>query len=98
MCQGYEQTLSTEIFRVAKVIQRVSQPVYQLTGLKDCPIESQFYNYELVKVTVLPQTEFEIYKIVHTCNKDGIKQNFVKWRGYDVTFHFWINTTDIKKI
>jgi len=29
--KGYEQTFSTEIYRVAKVIQRVSQPVYKLT-------------------------------------------------------------------
>jgi len=96
--KGYEQTFSTEIFRFAKVIQRMPQPVYELTDLHDRPIEGQFYNYELVKVTVSSQTEFEIDKIVRTCNKDGIKQHFVKWRGYDETFNSWINSTDIKKI
>ena len=56
--KSYEQTFSTEIFRVANVIQRVPQPVYELTDFQDRPIECEFYNYELVKVTVSPQTEF----------------------------------------
>jgi hypothetical protein len=54
--KGYEQTFSTEIFRVAKVIQRKPQPVYQLKDLQGRPIEGQFYNYELVKVSLTPDT------------------------------------------
>ena len=37
-----------------------------------------FYNYQLVEVTVSPQTEFEIDKTVRTRNKDDIKQHFVR--------------------
>jgi len=96
--KGYEQTFSTEIFRVVKVIRRVPQPVYELSDLQDLPTEGQFYNYELVKVTVSLQTEFEIDKIARTRNKDGIKQHFVKLRGYDETLNSWINSSDIKKI
>jgi len=50
-----EQTFSTDIFRVVKIIQRVSQPTYELSDLQDCPIEGQLYNYRLVKVTVSNQ-------------------------------------------
>ena len=96
--KGYEQTFSTEIFRVVKVIQRLPQPVYELSDLQARPIEGQFYNYELVKVTVSPQTEFHIDKIVRTRNKSGIKQHLVKWKGYDETFNSWVNASDIKKI
>ena len=74
------------------------QPTYELSDLKDRRFEGQFYNYELVNVTVSPQTEFEIDKILRTRNKGGIKQHFVKWRGYDETLNSWINSTDIKKI
>jgi hypothetical protein len=63
----------------------VPQPVYELTDLHDRPIEGQFYNYELVKVTVSPQTEFEIDKIVSTRNKDGIKKLLSS--GEDTTSH-----------
>jgi len=65
--KGYEQTFLTEIFRVVKVIHRVPQPVYELSDLQDRPIEGQYYNYELVKVTVSPQTEFQMdKKITHS--------------------------------
>ena len=40
--KGYEQTMSTEIFRVVKVIQRVPQPVYELSDLQSRTIEDQF--------------------------------------------------------
>jgi len=53
--KGYEQSFSTEIFRVVKVIQRVPQPVYEISDLKNRPIEGQLYNYELVNVTVSPK-------------------------------------------
>jgi len=92
--KGYEQTFSTVIFRVATC----SNFFFEMTDLKDRSIEGQFYNYELVKVTVSPQTEFKIGKLERTRNKDGIKQHFLKWKGYDVIFNSWINSTDIKKI
>jgi hypothetical protein len=77
----YEQTFSTEIFRVAKVIKRVPQPVYDLTDLRSRPIEGYFYNYEPVKVTVSPETVFQIDKIARTRNNGGSKQHLVKWKG-----------------
>jgi len=76
----------------------VPQPVYELPDLQMHPIEGEFYNYEFVKVTVSPQTEFEIDKIVRSRKRGSIKQRLVKWRGHDDTFNTWINATDIKKI
>jgi len=96
--KGYEQTFSTEIFRIFKIIHRVPQPVYELPDLQDRLIEGQFYNYELVKVTVSPQSELKIDKILLTRNNDGIKQHLVKWRGNDANFNTWINATEIKKL
>jgi hypothetical protein len=81
--KGYEKTYSREIFKILKVIQRMPQPVYELSDMTARPIEGQFCNYELVKVTVSPETEFQIDKIVRTRNKGGIKQHLVKWKGYD---------------
>ena len=81
MPKRYEQTFSTEIFPVAKFIQRLPQPVYELTDLQDRSIEGQFYNYEFVNVTFSPKTEIEIDKLVRTCNKNGINQYFANWRG-----------------
>ena len=74
----YEQTFSTEVFPVVKVIRRVPQTVYELSDLQSRPIEGQFYNYELVKVTVSPDTEFEIHKILRTRKNGGIKQHLLQ--------------------
>ena len=70
---GYEQTFSTEIFSDVKVIHVVPQRVYELSDLQGRPIERQFYNYELVNITLSPRTEFQLDKIVRTRNNDGIK-------------------------
>jgi len=96
--KGYEQTFSTEIIKVVKVFTRVPQPVYKLSDLQDRSIEGQLYSYELDKVTVSPETVFQIDKIVRTRNKNGIKQHLVKWKGYDETFNSWVKASDIKKI
>jgi len=60
--KGYEQNFSTEIFQVVKAIQRIPQPVYELSDLQARPIEQMFYNYELVKVTVSPNPSFKQVK------------------------------------
>jgi len=93
----YEQTFSTEMLRFAKVIHRVPQPVYELTDLQDRPIEGQFYNYVLFKVTVSQQPEFEIDKIVRTLNKGSVK-HLVKWRRYDEEFKYMKTATAIQKV
>jgi hypothetical protein len=42
--KGYEQTFSTEIFMVVKVILRTPQPIFELTDLQDRSIEGKFNN------------------------------------------------------
>jgi len=79
--QGYEQTFSTEVFRVVKVIQCLPQPVYELSDLQDRAIEGQFYNSDLVKLTLSPQTEFQIDKSVRTRNKGDINNNLSSGEG-----------------
>jgi len=86
------------MFRVVKVIERVPQAVYKPSDLQERPVEDLFYNYELVKIAISPETWFQIDKIVRTRNKGRIKQHLVKWKGYDDTFKSWANVTDIKEI
>jgi hypothetical protein len=69
-----ETTYSTDIFKILKIIQLMPQPLYELTDMQARPIEGQFYNNELVNITVSPETEFQIDKLVRTRNNGGIKQ------------------------
>ena len=87
-----------QIFRVVKVIRRVPQPVYELSDLQNRSIEGQFYNYEVVKVTVSADTELEVDNIVRTRKNGGIKQHLVQWKGYDKRFNTWVKPSDIKNI
>jgi len=41
--KGAEQNFSTEIFRIAKVIERRPRPLYGLEDLNNTPIDGQFY-------------------------------------------------------
>ena len=41
--KGGEQTFSTEIFRITKVIELRPRPVYEIKDLNKTPIEGQFY-------------------------------------------------------
>jgi len=51
-----EQNFSTEIFRIAKVIERRPRPLYELEDLNGTPIEGQFYQEELTRVRVTRRT------------------------------------------
>ena len=83
---------------MVKVIQRVLKPVYEVLDLLSRLIEVQFYNYDLVKVTVTPDTEFEIDKIVRSRKNEAIILHLANWRGYDETFNSWENASYMKKI
>ena len=63
----------------------------------NCRIEGQFYNYELVKFTVSPETEFQIYKIVRKLNKT-LLNILSSGKITKETFNSWVNESDIKKI
>jgi len=41
--KGAEQNFSTEIFRIAKMIERSPRPVYELEDLNKTPVDGQFY-------------------------------------------------------
>jgi len=54
--KGGEQTYSSEIFRVTKVIERRPRTVYELDDLNKTPIEGQFYAEELTTVRISKET------------------------------------------
>jgi len=57
-----EQNFSTEIFRIAKVIEKRPRPLYELEDLNGNPIEAQSYQEELTRVRVTRRTVYKIDK------------------------------------
>ena len=72
-----EQNFSTEIFRIAKVIERRPRPVYELEDLNVNPIEGQFYQEGLTRVRVTRRTVHKIDEIENKRVRRGILEYLV---------------------
>jgi len=66
--KGAEQNFSTEIFRIAKVIERRPRPLYEMEDLNGTPTDGQFYQEELTSVRVTGRTVYKIDKILDKLN------------------------------
>jgi len=67
-----EQNFNTELFRIAKVIERRPRPLYELEDLNGTPIEGQLYLEELTRVGVTRPTVYKIDKILNKMVRLGI--------------------------
>jgi len=91
-----EQTFSTEIFRIAKVIERRPRTLLELEDLKGTRIEGLFYQEELSRVRVKRLTVYKIDKILNKRVRRGILEYPVRWRGYSKDFDSWIPASCVK--
>ena len=69
-------------------MKRTNPPTYSIKDTKGEKIQGTFYEQELQKTTQ------EIYRIEKVLKKrttrDGVKEVYVKWRGYSNAFNSWI--------
>jgi hypothetical protein len=91
-----EQTFSTEIFKVAKVIERSPRVVYELEDLNGATIDGQFYQEELTPVRVSDRTVYQIDKILRKRVKRGISSYLDRWRGYGRDFDSWVTASSVQ--
>jgi transposase InsO family protein len=96
--KGYEQNFSTEIFRIAKVIERRPRHLYELEDLHETPIEGQFYQEELSPVRISKRTVYKIDKILGNRVRRGITEYPVRWRGYSKDFDSWIPESSVRHV
>jgi hypothetical protein len=81
--KGYEQNFSTEIFRIAKVIERRPRPVYEVVDLNETSIVGQFYQEELTPVRISKRTVYKIHKILNKRVRRGITEYFTMVKNAD---------------
>ena len=93
--KSYRKNFSTEYFLIDS-IERTIPVVYRLKDLAGEKIQGAFYEPELKKITVNPDTPFEIESIL----EDKGNRVLVKWVGWPNSMNSWIlkkNVKDIKK-
>ena len=81
------------MFTITKV--KSTKPVtYTIADKKGEEIQGTFYEPELQK------TKQEIYRIEKVLKKrtlsNGVREVYVKWKGYSKTFNSWIPLTNIQ--
>lgn len=86
--KGYLPNFSEETFVIYEKLAR-TPPVYRIKDELGEPIEGIFYEPEIQKVTVIDDV-YVIEKILKTKKTRGVKQYFVKWRGYPNKFNSWV--------
>jgi len=93
-----EQNFSTEMFRIAKVIERRPRPFYDLEDIYRTPIESQLYQDELTPVRANRGKVYTINKILDERVRSGILEYPVRWRVYSRDLDSWILSSSIKDV
>ena len=88
-----EQNFNTEIFRIAKVIERRPRPLYELKDSYTGAILSR----KLTRVRVTRRTVYKIDKILNKRVRRGILEYLVRWRGYSKDFDSWVPASSAKK-
>jgi len=73
-----EQNFRTEIFRVAKIMDRRPRVVYQLEDLNGNPMESQFFREELTSVRITDRTTYKIKKLLDKRVRRAIREYIVR--------------------
>ena len=87
--KGDTPNWSEEVFVIKKVKNTVPW-TYFIKDLNDEEIIGTFYEKELQKTN---QEEFKIEKVI---KRKGDKI-YVKWKGYDNSYHSWIDKRDLIK-
>ena len=91
--KGFTSNWTEELFTVSEV-KRTNPPTYSLEDTRGEKIQGTFYEQELQKTT---QEIYRVEKVVRkrTRRRDGVKEVYVKWRGYNNSFNSWIPASDL---
>lgn len=84
----YEQSFTDEYFIIHELQPR-DPPMYKLRDLNGEILNGSFYEQELQKVKISPNTVFRIEKIIDQKIQNGRKMVKVRWQGWNSHFDSW---------
>ena len=93
--RGYNERAQWEIFKIKQVILNKKIPMYLLQTYDGSEtIKGAFYAFELSKVN---SEVFRIENVLKQRIRNGKKELFVKWKGFNDTYNSWIDAANVTK-
>ena len=92
--KGFTPNWTEEVF-VIDSVKDTKPPTYTIKDLRGEAVQGSFYEPEL---QLSKQEVYRVEKVLKRRTKDGVKEVYVKWKGYGRDFNSWTATADIQKI
>ena len=89
--KGYTPNWTEEVFTISE-IKDTKPPTYQIEDKNGEEIQGSFYEAELQKTN---QSIYRIEKVLNKRTRNGRKEIYVKWKGYNKDFNSWISTDNL---
>lgn len=91
--RGYHQRSNEEIFKIYKISTKMPVPMYYLESYDSSEkIKGGFYSFELTKIS---GEIFRIEKVIRKRTRNGNKELYVKWKGFNDTYNSWVMESDV---
>jgi len=87
--KGHTARFTDEIFKISQ-LKPGSPTVYYLEDLAGEPISGTFYEQELSKVLLDPDHLYDVEKVLKTRVRNGVKEYYVKFKGYSSASNQWV--------
>ena len=95
--RAYNPMFTTEVFTIIDRKIQDSVPMYSVKDELNENIVGRFYESELTPVVYNPDDKsYKIEKVLKTRTRQGRKEYYVRWKGYDSRYDSWV--TDLEYI
>lgn len=96
--RSYDEQWSYEIYKISRRFFIQGIPLYKPNDLLGQTVTGNFYQSELQSVNKNAESLWQIEKIIRKRTMKGVKQVFVKWKGYPKRFNSWIDEAEIQNM
>ena len=94
----YDQKWSDQLYLIGKRFRRDGIPVYKLMNFNGQEeVDGTFYQEELQKVRITPNTMYKIEKVIKKKTVDGKRMALVRWLGWEPQYDSYVPVSDLKR-